>query len=165
MSVNNLAIATQETSPERKTRVLVVDDVADNRDILVRRLARRGFDAIEASGGRQALELIAEQSFDVILLNIMMPDMSGNDVLREIRRTHSDIELPVIMVSAKSQSEDVVESLSVGANDYVTKPIDFTDALARISNQVARKHAADAERVETLGLRKTVQSVSEKSRQ
>ena len=164
MSVNNLAIATQDTSPERKTRVLVVDDVADNRDILVRRLARRGFDAIEASGGRQALELIAEQSFDVILLDIMMPDMSGNDVLREIRRTHSDIESPVIMVSAKSQSEDVVESLSFGANDYVTKPIDFNVALARIANQVARKHANDEQRVQTNGLRAAVKAEGDQRR-
>ena len=164
MSVNNLAIATQDTSPERKTRVLVVADVADNRDILVRRLARRGFDAIEASGGRQALELIAEQSFDVILLDIMMPDMSGIDVLRAIRRTHSDIELPVIMVSAKSQSEDVVESLSVGANDYVTKPIDFNVALARIANQVARKHANDEQRVQTNGLRAAVKAEGDQRR-
>src|SRR3569833_978977 len=158
MSVNNLAIATQDTSPERKTRGLVVDDGADNRDILVRRLARRGFDAIEASGGRQALELIAEQSFDVILLDIMMPDMSGNDVLREIRRTHSDVELPVIVVSAKSQSEDVVESLSVGANDYVTKLFVFFVALVCLANQVARKHANDEQRVQTNGLRAAVKA-------
>lgn len=152
-------------APEVKTRILVVDDVADNRDILVRRLVRRGFEAAEAANGRQALDLIASESYDVVLLDIMMPDMSGNEVLREIRHKYSDIELPVIMVSAKSQSEDVVESLSLGANDYVTKPIDFNVALARISNQVARKHAADVERVETLGLRKTVHAVSEKSRQ
>src|ERR1700742_185353 len=111
MSVTNLALATPDSPPEQKTRILVVDDVADNRDILVRRLVRRGFDAVEASGGRQALELLTgEQPFDVVLLDIMMPDMSGNDVLREIRHAYTDIELPVIMVSAKSQSDDVVES-------------------------------------------------------
>src|SRR3569833_3165716 len=89
--------------PEVKTRVLVVDDVADNRDILVRRLVRRGFEAAEAANGRQALDLIASESFDVVLLDIMMPDMSGNEVLRDIRHKYSDVELPVIMVSAKSQ--------------------------------------------------------------
>src|ERR1700753_1269940 len=98
MSVTNLATALQDNgqAPERKIRVLVVDDVADNRDILTRRLARRGFDAVEASGGKQALELLSgEQPFDVVLLDIMMPDMSGNDVLREIRHAYTDIELPV----------------------------------------------------------------------
>lgn len=169
MIATNLALAQNASdpaaTPEKKTRVLVVDDVADNRDILVRRLTRRGFDTVEASNGREALDLVAAHDFDVVLLDIMMPDMSGNDVLREIRHSRSDIELPVIMVSAKSQSDDVVESLSLGANDYVTKPIDFNVALARIANQVGRKHAADAERAEAQGLRNTVQSVSEKSRQ
>jgi diguanylate cyclase (GGDEF)-like protein len=130
---------------EARPRILVVDDVADNRDILVRRLVRRGFDAIEAAGGREALTLLAERKFDIVLLDIMMPDINGNDVLRVIRQTYSDIELPVIMVSAKSQSEDVVESLGLGANDYVTKPIDFSVALARINGQLARKRASDAE--------------------
>jgi len=168
MIATNLAVAQTDTDPgappEHKTRILVVDDVADNRDILVRRLARRGFDAVEAGGGRQALDFIARETFDVVLLDIMMPDMSGNEVLREIRRTRTDIELPVIMVSAKTQSDDVVESLSLGANDYVTKPIDFNVALARIANQVSRKHAADAERAEAHGLRRAVMSESENRR-
>src|SRR3569623_853887 len=168
MSATNLAhapnVSDPDPAPEVKTRILVVDDVADNRDILVRRLVRRGLFAAEAADGRQALDLIASESFDVVLLDIMMPDMSGNEVLREIRHKHSDIELPVIMVSAKSQSEDVVESLSLGANDYVTKPIDFNVALARISNQVARKHAADAERVETVGLRAAVKAEGDQRR-
>src|ERR1700742_4742957 len=105
MSVTNLALATPDSPPEQKTRILVVDDVADNRDILVRRLVRRGFDAIEAAGGREALRLMQEQDFDVVLLDIMMPDLGGNEVLRQVRQSKSDIELPVIMVSAKSQSE------------------------------------------------------------
>lgn len=167
MNGTNLAIATQDTGPsaEQKTRVLVVDDVPDNRDILIRRLARRGFDAVEAANGQQALQLIAEQSFDVVLLDIMMPDMSGNEVLREIRNTLSGDELPVIMVSAKTQSEDVVESLSLGANDYVTKPIDFNVALARIANQVSRKQAGDAERAQANGLRAAVKAEGDQRRQ
>jgi diguanylate cyclase (GGDEF)-like protein len=132
--------------PEQKTRILVADDVADNRDILVRRLIRRGFEAVEASGGKDALAKLQSERFDLVLLDIMMPDLSGNEVLRVIRQQYSDVELPVIMVSAKSQSEDVVESLNLGANDYVTKPVDFSVALARISTQLARKRASDAER-------------------
>jgi diguanylate cyclase (GGDEF)-like protein len=164
MSTNNLApsytdlepraaagamvVASGDTAapPEPKARILVVDDVADNRDILVRRLVRRGFDAVEATGGRDALAKLEQQSFDVVLLDIMMPDLGGNEVLKTLRHTRSDIELPVIMVSAKSQSEDVVESLNLGANDYITKPIDFSVALARIGTQLARKRAAEADR-------------------
>jgi diguanylate cyclase (GGDEF)-like protein len=135
--------------PERPDRgqphVLVVDDVYDNRDILTRRLTRRGFAVDEASGGCEALEKLKAQDFDLVLLDIMMPDMCGNEVLRAIRRTHSALQLPVIMVTAKSHSEDVVESLDLGANDYITKPVDFAVALARISSQLARKFAAEEE--------------------
>ncbi len=140
--------AGQDADPNAaaRPRVLVVDDVFDNRDILTRRLVRRGFDVVEAAGGVEALEKIAAEAFDIVLLDIMMPDMSGNEVLREIRRTQSGTELPVIMVTAKSQSEDVVESLSLGANDYVTKPVDFVVALARINAQLSRKRLADDER-------------------
>ena len=126
--------------------VLVVDDVFENRDILTRRLVRRGFDVVEASGGVEALGKIRARTFDIVLLDIMMPDMGGNEVLGEIRRTLSDTQLPVIMVTAKSQSEDVAESLALGANDYVTKPVDFVVALARINAQLARKRLADSER-------------------
>ncbi|MAW88866.1 MAG: GGDEF domain-containing response regulator [Phyllobacteriaceae bacterium] len=128
---------------EAAPRILVVDDVADNRDILTRRLVRRGFEVVEAAGGQEALMQVDEQPFDVILLDIMMPDLSGNEVLRRIRERFSNTELPVIMVTAKSQSEDVVESLNLGANDYVTKPVDFAVAIARINSHVEAKKAHD----------------------
>ncbi|MCX7899119.1 MAG: diguanylate cyclase, partial [Methylocystis sp.] len=123
-------------------RLLIVDDLADNRAVLRRRLQRRGFEVVEADCGREALRLIGEQSFDVVLLDIMMPDLDGRDVLRLIRQDHSESLLPVIMVSAKSQSEDVIEALKIGANDYVTKPVDFAVALARINRQIERRRAA-----------------------
>ena len=135
-----------DASPLPRPLILVVDDVFDNRDILTRRLVRRGFDVVEAAGGVEALEKIRAATFDIVLLDIMMPDMGGNEVLTEIRRTLSDTELPVIMVTAKSQSEDVAESLALGANDYVTKPVDFVVALARINAQLGRKRIAESER-------------------
>ena len=135
-----------DASPLPRPLILVVDDVFDNRDILTRRLVRRGFDVVEAAGGVEALEKIRAATFDIVLLDIMMPDMGGNEVLAEIRRTLSDTELPVIMVTAKSQSEDVAESLALGANDYVTKPVDFVVALARINAQLGRKRIAESER-------------------
>ena len=76
-------------------RLLVVDDIADNRTILSRRLVRRGFEVVEANGGRPALELIAQQPFDLVLLDITMPDLDGISVLKTIRESHSPSALPV----------------------------------------------------------------------
>lgn len=128
----------------RPSRLLIVDDLADNRAVLGRRLQRRGFEVVEAEGGREALALIAAQPFDLILLDLMMPDLNGFEVLRAIRATRSVRELPVIMVTGKAQDEDIVEALAMGANDYVTKPVAFEVALARIEALTARKHADEA---------------------
>lgn len=134
--------------PIRKTvqtssapRVLVVDDELSNRDLLSRRLERRGYRTVSASGGAEALLLIQNQDFDLILLDQMMPEMSGLDVLRRVRRNHSAAELPVIMVTAVSDSASVVQALETGANDYITKPLDFGITLARIAVQLHRKQA------------------------
>src|SRR5271156_196458 len=106
-------------SARSKPRLLVVDDVVDNRVILARLFQRRNFDVVEADCGMKALELIAAGSFDTILLDIRMPDMSGLDVLRRIRSGHSPDCLPVIMVTGNNKNSDVVEALELGANDYV----------------------------------------------
>jgi diguanylate cyclase (GGDEF)-like protein len=120
-------------------KLLIVDDLGDNRAVLGRRLQRRGFEIVEADCGREALRLVGENTFDLVLLDIMMPDMDGREVLRQIRATYSDTELPVIMVSARC---DVVEALKIGANDYVTKPVDFSIALERVTRQIGRRRAA-----------------------
>jgi diguanylate cyclase (GGDEF)-like protein len=124
-------------------RILIVDDVADNRAVLARRLQRRNFEIVEADGGLKALELLRDGAYDTVLLDIAMPDLDGLEVLRRIRVLHSPDTLPVIMVTAHSQSTDIVEALELGANDYVTKPIDFAVALARVKGQVERKRAKD----------------------
>lgn len=153
--------------PETKPRVLVVDDVADNREILTRRLVRRNFEVVEASGGEEALVKIAEGGFDIVLLDIMMPDLSGNEVLERVRGDTAHADLPIIMVTAKSQSDDVVSSLALGANDYITKPVDFDVALARINAQLERRRRAEEtlrekERLEkhALGLDEKLESAS-----
>lgn len=120
-------------------RILVVDDVAVNREILKRRLIRRGFEISEAAGGREALEIIGSEPVDLVLLDIMMPDLDGLEVVRIVRRTLSTEELPIIMVSARSFSEDVTQCLELGANDYVTKPVDFETTLKLIHRELARK--------------------------
>ncbi len=131
---------------ERET-VLVVDDEEMNRDALSRRLERSGFDVEVADGGAEALLKMSERPYDLILLDQMMPGKSGTDVLREVRMHYSQSALPVIMVTAVTDSNRVAESLDLGANDYITKPVDFAIALARIRAQLSRKHAETARRV------------------
>ena len=133
--------------------LLVVDDNEMNRDMLARRLQRRGFTVFTAGSGLEALELVAERvrAFDLILLDVMMPEMSGLEVLERLRRTHSVAELPVIMATARDASEDMVEAFSLGANDYVTKPLDMPVVMARVENQLQLKEAR--EQVERLNLR------------
>jgi CheY-like chemotaxis protein len=125
--------------------LLVVDDNPENRDVLSRRLLRKGFSVLTAEGGDQALKSIREQPIDMVLLDIMMPGISGLDVLREVRKAYDEVELPIIMATAKTESEDVVEALELGANDYVTKPIDFPVVLARIQTQLRTKKSRKAQ--------------------
>ena len=122
-------------------RLLVVDDIADNREILRRRFTRRGYDVTEAEGGLQALELLANNTFDIVLLDVVMPGMDGLSVLGEIRANWSQAMLPVIMVTAKTEVQDIVTALQQGANDYITKPVEFSIALARVEAHVARRRA------------------------
>ena len=133
----------QNSANAGKARLLIVDDVLENREILRRRFERHGFHATEADGGLEALDLIEREAFDLVLLDMMMPDIGGLEVLARIRSKYSLGALPVIMVTAKSQSEDVVEALNRGANDYITKPVDFSIALARVVTQLDRKRAEE----------------------
>ena len=116
--------------------LLVVDDNEMNRDMLSRRLARRGHTVETAVDGQQALDMIVKQNFNVILLDIMMPGISGIEVLKQIRESYSASELPVIMVTAKGDTDDVVAALKLGANDYVIKPLDFPIVMARVQTQL-----------------------------
>jgi signal transduction histidine kinase len=119
--------------------LLVVDDNKLNREMLGRRLTRKGYSVTEAENGTDALQMIEERNFDLALLDIMMPGISGIEALERIRRRHSAADLPIIMATAKTQSEDVVEALRLGANDYVTKPIDFPVLLARVQTHLNLK--------------------------
>jgi CheY-like chemotaxis protein len=94
--------------------LLVVDDNEMNRDMLSRRLSRHGHSVDTAETGERALDLIDQQSFEVILLDIMMPGISVIDVLITLRKSYTASELPVVMATAKSDSEDIVEALKTG---------------------------------------------------
>ncbi len=125
-------------------RLFIVDDNEMNRDMLARRLERKGYQIQVAESAQQLLQHIKPDSADIVLLDIEMPDMSGLEALKKLREGFSSIELPVIMVTAKNQSEDIVKALDLGANDYLTKPVDFPVALARIATQLSLKRAHEA---------------------
>ncbi|HEY4783996.1 MAG TPA: EAL domain-containing protein [Chthoniobacterales bacterium] len=139
--VNQSDMADGNTSV--RPRLLIVDDISDNRAILTRRFQRRGFDVVEAECGLTAIELIDKESFDLVLLDVMMPGMDGIETLKRIRSQNSASALPVIMVTAKSESGNIVDALELGASDYVTKPVDFAVALARVNTQISRKRAVE----------------------
>jgi adenylate cyclase len=133
----------EESEKAAHGRLLVVDDNELNRDMLSRRLSSRGYTVSVAGGGKRALEMIEAEAFDLVLLDIMMPEVGGLQVLGAVRARHSRAELPVIMATARDQSQDVVEALRLGANDYVMKPIDFPVVLARIEAHLSLKRAME----------------------
>jgi len=117
-------------------KILIVDDEPVNRQVLVNHLREEKYNLKLASSGREALDLIEKEQFDLILLDIMMPGMSGYEVCLKIRNTHTLNELPVIFITAKDQIKDLVEGLSYGGNDYITKPFSKQEFLARIKTHL-----------------------------
>jgi diguanylate cyclase (GGDEF)-like protein/PAS domain S-box-containing protein len=129
------------TSPGR---LFIVDDNEMNRDMLARRLERKGYAVQVAESASELLQRVKQDKPDILLLDIEMPEISGLEALRILREAYSSVELPIIMVTAKNQSEDIVKALEFGANDYLTKPVDFPVALARIATQLSHKRAQEA---------------------
>ena len=123
------------------TRILVVDDVEENRDLLSRLLARRGYGVEVAGDGAAALRRLEAGDVNIVIMDWMMPGMSGIEALRRIRLRRSQTDLPVIVATARAASDDMVEAFAAGANDYITKPMDFAVALARIRVQESRQWA------------------------
>jgi signal transduction histidine kinase len=141
---NRTAVDRGENMKNDTGSLLIVDDNELNRDMLSRRLERTGYAVTVASGAKEALSLIETESFDLVLLDVEMPSMSGLELLQIVRKTHSQMQLPIIMVTAHHQSSDVVQALELGANDYVTKPVDLPVALARLKTHLGYKRVNEA---------------------
>jgi len=124
--------------------LLLVDDDPTNQDLMSRRLKRAGYNTELAGSGYEALDVLARREVELVLLDSMMPGLSGIELLCQLRRRFSAARLPIIMVTALGESDRVVEALNLGANDYISKPVDFPVALARIKAQLERKRAEDA---------------------
>ncbi len=125
------------TTAAEPATLLVVDDEERNRDLLAQRLSRKGYRIAEADSGSAALDRVKAGGIDLILLDIMMPVMNGMEVLTQLRRDHSATGLPIIMATALDDSAHIVQALKLGANDYVTKPIDFPVVLARVQTHLS----------------------------
>ncbi|MFO0844421.1 MAG: SpoIIE family protein phosphatase [Gemmataceae bacterium] len=138
--------------PPPRSSLLLVDDDANSRALLRHYLQPHGFDVTEAARGAEALARLEERTFDLVLLDVDMPDMDGFEVLRAIRDRHDPADLPVMMATVMNRSSDVVEALGRGANDYVTKPFDLPVVLARARAQQALKQAIDRARELELNL-------------
>jgi len=131
-----------EVVTEKPARLLVVDDSRAIRAGLCDQLEKAGFHVESAEDGKVALEKIYRSRFDLVLLDVVMPRMDGMKVLNVIRRSFSKFELPVIMATSRDAAEEVARALGMGANDYVTKPVEAVVLEARIENQLLQKQAA-----------------------
>ncbi len=146
---------------EASHHILLVDDSKVNRLVAEARLKEAGFAVTSAEDGQQALDLLetSDQTppFDAVLLDIMMPEIDGIEVLRRTRKLWNPVQLPILMATAKDQPEDVVQALESGANDYVTKPLDMPILLARLNAHLNIRHQHEA-------LRKAQQSLMNAAR-
>lgn len=134
---------------DQNAAILVVDDVAENRDLLIRRLRRLGFSHMdEAENGHQALAAIDRKAYDLVLLDIMMPELDGFGVLDQLRADGRINELPVIVVSALNEIEPVVRCIELGADDFIFKPFNPTLLRARVLATLEKKGLRDRTRDE-----------------
>jgi class 3 adenylate cyclase/signal transduction histidine kinase len=138
-SENHVDLNGQEAS------LLVVDDKESNRDLLSRRLDRQGFHVEVAENGRQALNMVRTRHYDLILLDIIMPEMNGYQVLAEMKADRYLKHLPVIMISALDEIDSVVRCIEMGAEDYLQKPFNQVILKAKISASLERKRLRDRE--------------------
>ncbi len=136
----NVILAPTAAKPVIKTgTILVVDDIEANRDVLSRRLGRDGHQVRTADGGRAALAALAEGDVDVVLLDLLMPDMSGLEVLRELRQDVRLRQIPVIVVSALDETDSAIRCIEAGAEDYLPKPINPVLLRARLNACLERQ--------------------------
>ncbi|HZT20209.1 MAG TPA: adenylate/guanylate cyclase domain-containing protein [Dongiaceae bacterium] len=136
-----------EAGPPPPSRILVVDDHISNRDLLARRLARDGHHVVAAGDGENALSLLEREPFDLVLLDLLMPGLSGYEVLCRLKGDPGRRELPVIMISALDEIESVVRCIEAGADDYMPKPCDPVLLRARINSSLERKRLRDRDKM------------------
>jgi two-component system cell cycle response regulator len=131
-------------------RVLVVDDVAANVKLLEARLSAEYFDVVTTMSGKEALAICERAECDVVLLDVMMPDMDGLEVCRRLKSNPATHHIPVVMVTALDQPSDKVRGLEAGADDFLTKPISELALIARVRSLARLKMVTDELRMRVL---------------
>jgi class 3 adenylate cyclase len=144
-SIRPLAAGAERPAREDGARILVVDDNEVNRDVLCRRLRREGYAATPAEDGAEALQVLAERPFDLVLLDVMMPGLNGYQVLEALKADARLRHVPVIMISALEELDSVVRCIESGAEDYLTKPFNPVILKARLSACLEKKRLRDLE--------------------
>ncbi|HEX6068716.1 MAG TPA: diguanylate cyclase [Longimicrobiaceae bacterium] len=134
---------TTHADMDRPERILVVDDHPDNVEIINVRLASRGFEIETATNGEEALQKVHENPPHLILLDVMMPLMDGYEVSRRIKNDDSLPFIPIILVTARDSTQDKVDGLDAGADDYLTKPVNFPELEARVRSMLRIKRLQD----------------------
>jgi len=134
-----------DSADRPRERILVVDDNETNRDILAARLEATGYEVLQAEDGEQALAVARQELPDLILLDIMMPKIDGIEVCKQLKADPAMPFTPIILVTAKAQSTDVVEGLDAGADEYLTKPYDQKALVARVKAMLRLKARFDAD--------------------
>ena len=142
-SVMSSSIENSQTAPVASKQpepgqfnILIVDDELVNRQVLINHLSLQNYHVTSARSGDEALEVVASQHIDLVLLDVMMPVMSGYEVCEKLRMQYASHDLPIIFLTAKTQIEDLVTGFSLGANDFVTKPVSRDELLARVSTHL-----------------------------
>jgi len=136
-----------DRTPDAPAQILVVDDVEMNRDLLARRVRRLGHEVLMAEDGVQALAVLRERPVDVLLLDIMMPNMNGYEVLEAMAADEGLRQVPVIMISAIDEKESIARCIELGADDYLPKPFDPLILQARLGASLARKRLREREQL------------------
>jgi signal transduction histidine kinase len=152
---------TVESGAQPRGRLLVVDDNALNRDLLTRRLEREGYAVVQATDGKQALETIRNGGVELVLLDIMMPEMDGYQVLEAMKGDTGLRDIPVLMISALDEIRSVVRCIEMGAEDYLPKPFDPVLLRARVGACLEKKRLLDEDRRKTEELERTLQRLRE----
>lgn len=124
-----------------ETMVLMVDDDATNRILVSEILDLCGYESIQAGSGIEALDVLVENPVDVILLDIMMPDMDGYEFCKKLKESNNLSHIPIIMLTALIDDESKQKAFAAGANDYITKPFKMDDLVSRIDQLVATQRA------------------------
>jgi len=127
------------TDPDSTPTILVADDEEDLRELVTYRLTRSGYQVIGAGDGLQALELAAERTPDLMVLDVMMPKLDGYELTRRVRAEAALRSIPVILLTARSQESDIDRGFEVGADDYLKKPFNPDELVARVRAVLGRR--------------------------